>query len=220
MKISFRLTRAFVLSLLCAFGFAIVAALVGDRKIASFDQAVISFVQGWDSPALTSVMKFFTDIGSGLPVVAITIAIMLFLYFVLKHRRELILFVFVLGGSEVLNVVLKAVFRRERPTVHRLIAESGFSFPSGHSMGAFSLYGILAFLLWKHIPVWWGRTLIILVCVALILAIGISRVYLGVHYPSDVLAGYLASGFWLGASIWSYQKYAEYAIHKKQAQSD
>lgn len=211
MKLSFKLSRAFGISLICALAFSIVAVLVGYRKIETFDRSIIGFWQGMESPGLTSVMKFFTDIGSGVPVVLIAIAIMLFLYFVLKHRQELILFLFVLAGSDVLNVVLKVAFHRERPTAHRLIAETGFSFPSGHSMGAFSLYGILAFLLWKHIPSRLGRTLLILLSSALILAIGVSRIYLGVHYPSDVLAGYLASGSWLTASIWVYQKYRERA---------
>lgn len=208
------LTAAFLFSLLCAIGFAVIAAFVGTHRIDAFDRSQIRFWQGMESPGLTNVMKFFTHIGSGAPVIAITIAMLLFLFFVLKHRKELILFIFVLGGSEVLNVLLKIVFHRERPTIHRLIPESGFGFPSGHSMGAFSLYGVLAFLLWKHIPSRWGRLVLILACSALILAIGISRIYLGVHYPSDVLAGYLASGFWLAASIWAYQKYTEYVISK------
>jgi undecaprenyl-diphosphatase len=209
MKLSFWLTRAFVLSLLFAIGFGVIAVLVGENRINAFDTRLIHFWQGMESPGLTAVMKIFTDIGAGVPVVVITLITLLFLYFVLHHRKEIILFLFVLAGSEVLNVVLKLVFHRARPSLHRLITESGYGFPSGHSMGAFSLYGTLAFLLWKHIPVVWGRTLLILVSCALILAIGISRIYLGVHYPSDVLAGYLASGFWLTASVWVYQRYME-----------
>jgi len=207
------LNRAFILSLGCAIGFAAVASLVGMNRIEAFDRTLIDYWQGLENPALTRAMIFFTTIGSGGPVVAITVAIMMFLYFVLKHRRELVLFVFALGGSEALNILLKLAFRRERPTFHRLVPESGFGFPSGHSMGAFSLYGVLAFLLWKHIPVWWGRTV-------LILAIGISRIYLGVHYPSDVLGGYLVSGFWLAASIWTYQKYSEYVISKLRVRTN
>ncbi len=214
------LNRAFILSLGCAIGFAAVASLVGMNRIEAFDRTLIDYWQGLENPALTRAMMFFTTIGSGGPVVAITVAIMMFLYFVLKHRRELILFVFALGGSEALNILLKLAFRRERPTFHRLVPESGFGFPSGHSMGAFSLYGVLAFLLWKHIPVWWGRTVLILASCALILAIGISRIYLGVHYPSDVLGGYLASGFWLAASIWTYQKYSEYVISKLRVRTN
>lgn len=209
MSLSGWLSRAFGLSLICAFGFGMAATLVDEQKTAAFDRAVIGFWQGMESPGLTKFMIFFTSIGAGAPVVAITIAIMLFLFFALKHRRELLLFLFVLAGSEALNVALKVVFRRERPSFHRLIAATGFSFPSGHSMGAFSLYGVLGFLLWRHIPSRLGRTLLILAVSALILAIGVSRIYLGVHYPSDVLAGYLASGFWLAASIGVYQIYIE-----------
>jgi undecaprenyl-diphosphatase len=219
-SLSLRLTFAFLLSLIFAAGFGVVAALVGFHRISAFDQAIIDFWQGRESKGLTALMKFFTNIGSGWPVILIALACMLYLYVVLKHRRELILFLFVLGGSEVLNVVAKALFHRERPEFHRLIQETGYSFPSGHSMGAFSLYGVLAYLLWKHIPTWWGRLVLVLASGTLILAIGISRIYLGVHYPSDVLGGYLASAFWLAASIWIYQSFREYGIQKDTAQRE
>ncbi|MBB6638423.1 phosphatase PAP2 family protein [Cohnella thailandensis] len=214
MKLTSRLGFALLASLLCAAGFGAIAVLVGTERIASFDRAIIDFWQSRESATLTNGMKAFTAIGSGIPVVVISIAIMLFLFFVLNHRKELILFAFVLAGSEILNVALKLVFHRERPSFHRLVQASGYSFPSGHSMGAFSLYGIAAFLLWKHISSRRGRTLLILVSCALVLAIGISRIYLGVHYPSDVLAGYLASGFWLTASITVYQRYMERAAER------
>ncbi|MEH7018011.1 MULTISPECIES: phosphatase PAP2 family protein [Bacillus] len=146
-------------------------------------------------------MKFFTFIGSGLPVVFLTLAIILFLYKVLHHRRELILFVWVVIGSALLNWILKMIFHRARPTIHRIVDANGFSFPSGHSMAAFSLYGIVTFLLWRHVKSSFGRVILILISATMILAIGVSRIYLGVHYPSDVLGGYLASGTWLAASI-------------------
>lgn len=212
--------RAFLIGMGCAAGFAVVASLVGSHRIDPFDRSIIDYWQGLENPGMTRTMRVLTAIGSGGPVAAITVAILLFLFIVLKHRRELILFLFVLAGSEALNVLLKMTFQRERPTFHRLVPESGFSFPSGHSMGAFSLYGILAFLVWKHIPAWWGRAVLILASCALILAIGISRIYLGVHYPSDVLGGYLASGFWLAASIWAYPKYSEYVISKLRVRTN
>ncbi|MFC5647599.1 phosphatase PAP2 family protein [Paenibacillus solisilvae] len=213
MRLPQSLSRAFVFNLLFTLGFGVVAILVGDKNINAFDASVTRYIQGKESVEWTRVMKIFTDIGSGVPVVIITIISMTFIHYILHHRRELVLFITVLVGSEILNVVLKAIFHRERPTVHRLISESGFGFPSGHSMGAFSLYGALVFLLWKHIPVLWGRTLLILISVTLILAIGISRIYLGVHYPSDVFAGYLASGFWLMTSISVYQRFMERFHH-------
>lgn len=76
-------------------------------------------------------------------------------------------------------------------------------------MAAFSLYGILAYLLWRHISTPVGRGLLIIISITMITAIGVSRIYLGVHYPSDVLGGFLASGSWLTVSIWFYQRYLE-----------
>src|SRR4051812_9485690 len=102
-------------------------------------------------------MKFFTFIGGGLPVAFVTLIIMVFLYKVLHHRRELILFTWVVIGSVLLNETLKLIFHRARPMLHRIVDANGFSFPSGHSMAAFSLYGVVAFLLWRHISTSFGR---------------------------------------------------------------
>ncbi|MBO9129466.1 phosphatase PAP2 family protein [Bacillus sp. 165] len=216
MKLKLQLTRAFLISLLCATAFGLIALLISDKKIIGFDNTIISFIQGLETPTLTSIMKFFTFIGAGLPIVFLSLAIILFLYKVLHHRRELILFVWVVIGSALLNRILKIIFHRARPTIHRIVEANGFSFPSGHSMAAFSLYGIVTFLLWKHVKSSAGRVIFILSSGIMILAIGISRIYLGVHYPSDVLGGYLASGSWLAVSIWTYQLYLERRYKARQ----
>lgn len=205
MNLKLKLTTAFFISLLFAIGFGAVAIMIGNKRIVRFDEVYISAVQGLESPGWTSVMKFFTFIGSGEVVALLALVLVAFLYVVLKHRSELILFVWVTGGSGLLNIVLKLLFHRERPTLHRLIEETGFSFPSGHSMAAFAFYGIITYLLWRHITGRWGRSILVILCLLFILAIGISRIYLGVHYPSDVLGGYLASAAWLGLSIWIFE---------------
>ncbi|MFD1907262.1 phosphatase PAP2 family protein [Paenibacillus rhizoplanae] len=87
---------------------------------------------------------------------------MLILFFALKHRLELALFLWVGLGSQLLNTLLKLWFHRERPTIHRLIEQAGYSFPSGHSMAAFSLYGVIAYLLWRHMHSRSERLLLIL----------------------------------------------------------
>jgi len=208
MNLKVQLTRAFFVSLFSAIGFGVVALLVSDKKIAHFDSKVISFVQGLETPILTSMMKFFSFIGAGFPVVIIIVLVLFILYKVLHHRREIILFLWVVIGSALLNA-LKLIFHRARPTLHRIVNANGFSFPSGHSMAAFSLYGILAFLFWRHTSTLSGRLTLIVFSFLMILMIGISRIYLGVHYPSDVLGGFLASGCLLSASIWFYQRYQE-----------
>lgn len=209
MNLKMQLTWAFFISLMSAIGFGVIALLVTDDKVVQFDKKIISFVQGLETPALTSMMKFFTFIGGGLPVVIVTLIIMFFLYKVLHHRGELILFIGVVIGSVILNETLKLIFHRARPMLHRVIDANGFSFPSGHSMAAFSLYGVVAFLLWRHISTSSGRGMLIVISIIMTIAIGVSRIYLGVHYPSDVLGGFLASGSWLAISIWYYQRYQE-----------
>ncbi|MCH1626458.1 phosphatase PAP2 family protein [Ferdinandcohnia quinoae] len=154
-------------------------------------------------------MRFLSTIGSFPVIVIMSIFIMVFLYKILKHRAELILFIAVLVGSSLLNLILKEVFQRARPELHRLIEITGYSFPSGHAMGAFTFYGVLTFLLWRHIPVIWGRVLLILFSGMMIVGIGVSRIYLGVHYPTDIIGGYVASAFWLTFAIWSFQRYME-----------
>jgi undecaprenyl-diphosphatase len=175
------------------------------KLIKNFDDSITSFIHGLTSPFLTSIMKLFTFLGSGVIVAVIVVLMMIFLYVVLKHRSELILLAGVVIGSALLNWILKVIFHRARPLINRIIEETGYSFPSGHSMAAFTLYGILSFLLWKHITNRIGRTLLIMFSIFMIMMIGISRVYLGVHYPSDILGAYLISGLWLVLSIWIYQ---------------
>jgi len=203
------LTRAFGVSALCFIAFACVALLVGFDRIAGFDKAVIRSVQGLETPTLTKAMEAVSSIGTTKPVIGIALVVMAFLFFVLRRRKELILFVVVLAGSTVLNNLLKALFRRERPTLHRLVEEAGYSFPSGHSMAAISLYGITAYLLWRHIPSLAGRIVLVVFAAAIAGTIGFSRIYLGVHYPSDVIGGYFMSACWLAASIGVFQRLAK-----------
>jgi undecaprenyl-diphosphatase len=196
-----------LISILCTVGFAFMALLYSSSYMKSFDSSIISSVQGMEAPAMTTIMKFFTFIGAGLPIVIIAVLALIILYFVLGHRRELILFTTAVVGSALLNVLLKLLFHRTRPDLHRIIEVTGFSFPSGHAMAAFSLYATLIFLLWKKATTGSARVLLLLIGSAFIAAIGISRIYLGVHYPSDVIAGYLASGSWVFLSIWLYRRY-------------
>ena len=189
--------------------FSIIALSISDNQIHRFDDSLITWIQGMESQGMTRWMELFTWIGSGIPVVIITILSMVVLYVFLRHRRELLFLGCVIAGSAILNSLLKLMFQRARPTIHRIIEVSGYSFPSGHSMAAFSLYGGLAFLIWKHIPTAAGRVLMIIVSAMFILMIGMSRIYLGVHYPSDVVGGYFMSGCWLTVCIWFYQRYLE-----------
>jgi undecaprenyl-diphosphatase len=209
MNLKLQLMIAFLLSLISLLGLGILAFLIRHDHIIQFDHTVISIIQSFETPAFTTIMKFFTFIGATKIVWLLFIVVSLFLYVKLQHRTELLLYSAVVLGTPILNRLLKLSFQRARPELHRLIEIGGYSFPSGHAMNAFSAYAILAFLLWRHIPTKIGRTLLILFSIVMIASIGVSRIYLGVHYPSDIIAGYMASGFWMALAIWVFQRYQE-----------
>lgn len=197
------------MSIVSIIGFSLITFLIGKPELTHFDSTIISFIQGFELPTMTRIMIFFTMMGSTSVVIIISVFMLLFLCKISHNRTDLILFVTVIMGTAIFNQVLKFMFKRTRPTVHQLIEENGYSFPSGHSMGAFALYGVLVFLLWRYITTRIGRVFLILISVIMSMTIGVSRIYLGVHYPSDVLGGYLVSCFWLAVTIWIYQHYVE-----------
>jgi len=101
-----------------------------------------------------------------------------------------------------LNRLLKGLFVRPRPYFeHPLLIETSYSFPSGHAMESFVLYGMLAYFAVLALETWRARTAVVFGTALLVLLIGLSRMYLGVHYFSDVVAGYAAGGVWLSALI-------------------
>ncbi|WP_057766472.1 phosphatase PAP2 family protein [Cytobacillus praedii] len=204
-----QLSIPFIIGVISLLAFSFMAFFVSANKVVQFDSTIITFVQGFENSSLTAVMKFFTFIGDTNSVIVLSILVIIFLYAVLKHRVELILFIVAIIGSAVLNQLLKYSFQRARPELHRLIEIDSYSFPSGHAMNAFTVYTIITFLLWRHIPSRAGRILLIIISALMIFTIGISRIYLGVHYPSDIIAGYFASACWLGMAIWFFQKYQE-----------
>ncbi|PGM56154.1 phosphatase PAP2 family protein [Bacillus sp. AFS053548] len=215
MNLKYFLSIAFLISLLSLFGFGLMALLVSNHSFYHFDSTVINFIQGLESPVMTSFMKIITFLGSSVFIIVLSISILYFLYKVLDHRSELILFIAALIGSNILCILLKLFFHRARPELHRLIEISGYSFPSGHATNAMTVYGILAFILWRNIRTKFGRSLLIIISLIMILLIGISRIYLGVHFPSDVIAGYFTGGFWISTAIWYYQRYKEKQYERK-----
>lgn len=205
MKWSYNFKLFLLLGFFFAFGFGLIAILVRLNKMDRFDKLVTTYIQDFETAFLTNIMQLFTYIGSMSFIHILAFVIFILFYFFLKDRSKLLLFIIVLLGSHYLFRLLKQLFKRARPDVHRLIEIGGYSFPSGHVTNAFGIYGILTFVLWHHIPASWGRIILSLFSIFMILSIGLSRIYLGVHYPSDVLAGYFAGGFLLTVIIGCYQ---------------
>lgn len=167
-----------------------------EKELHAFDFSIITWVQSFISPQLTRVMKFFTFIGS-IKVIAFFFVLSLILMVWNKKKWEAAFLLFALSGSVTFNIILKLIFHRERPTIHPLIKETGYSFPSGHSMQSFVFYSIIGYFLFLFFKKKAAKVVSVVLPIGLIFMIGMSRIYLGVHYPSDVIASFAAGGTWL-----------------------
>lgn len=165
-----------------------------------FDNILIWLTRYFASPRVNQAMIFITDLGYGKPYFLVVSAIFLLIIY-LKRWREAAGLAICLAGGAVLNFLFKNLFERARPDLFRLVEATGYSFPSGHAMVSLCFYGMVAFLLARELRHWPGRVAVISVAGLLIAAIGVSRVYLGVHYPTDVVAGYAAGSMWLAFCI-------------------
>ncbi|NPV89153.1 MAG: phosphatase PAP2 family protein [Firmicutes bacterium] len=175
--------------------FAHLAENVYHQEVMRSDSLIIGLFNQFRSPAMTAFMKSVTFIGSGLAVISIGL---LSWFFLRRYRGwEANLILISLAGSFVLNRLLKLAFHRTRPDLFPIIHEPGYSFPSAHAMVSFAFYGMLIYLVWTIFRPGPVRSLLTVFLMLLVLTIGISRIYLGVHYPSDVIAGFAAGGLWL-----------------------
>lgn len=188
-----------VVAVLSLFLFAWIAESVSHDRTVNFDLAVRNQIHAHASPGLTKLMLVFSFVGGdGLTVAAIlsVIALLRFRW----HRAALWLGVTLLGAL-VLVVSLKYAFHRPRPAPFFAALPHTYSFPSGHALFSFCFFGVLAGLLAGRIQSPLLRVLIWSVAALLVAGIGLSRIYLGVHYPSDVLAGYLAASLWVSTLL-------------------
>lgn len=163
--------------------------MVVTKKIESLDHAIYERVSKLINTNNTRLLKGLTILGSALGIV-ISMAIACIL---LNNKVNSIFLIFGMLGEVILNNALKVLVKRIRPAINPLVIESNYSFPSGHTMAITAFYGLIMFFLWKSpLALVWKLTItIISICIILIVAF--SRVYLGVHYTSDVLAGICCS---------------------------
>lgn len=173
--------------------FLLLTLLVTLKLTTPIDTAFSKWVFQFHNPALTSFFRFITDFGYVKILLVIFVVILIVFH---KYRFSYILPIHVLF-IVFMNMILKNVIDRPRPMMIRLIEEVGFSFPSGHAMVTMVTYGYLIYVINHYIKKKWLKYTLIGFLMILILAVGISRIYLGVHYLTDVLAGYSISLFYL-----------------------
>ena len=171
---------------------------IGEQaRLTQVDLAVAQFFHNHGTPWAVRLFEAITFFGNPSTLGVIGLVTALVLAF---HRRWSLLlgWAFALIGAGELNVILKGIFRRLRPQLpDPWVTPSGWSFPSGHAMGSFVTYGFLAYLLTRVPRVDVPRRTAVGVLAVLVLLIGFSRIYLGAHYLSDVIAGYAAAAVWL-----------------------
>lgn len=160
--------------------------------IQHFDERVLSQLYGYGNPVFHQFIGQYTRLADGIMVVAITIFCALNFNYYTKQRRIMRWFLVTIGiGAGILNPLMKFIIQRQRPSVvSHLINQGGFSFPSGHSAGSMILYGTIAILVYeqfKHHR--WISWLAYVILFFFPTTIALSRIYLGVHYPSDTIAG-------------------------------
>lgn len=161
--------------------------IVMDKSI-YIDKIVYDFIcDNFMSERMTNIVKILTSLGSALVVIILTIV----LFIAIKNKRIAVSIVINLIVITILNNLLKIIFLRPRPNVNNLILESGYSFPSGHSSTGMAFYGYLIYLIYKYVNNKKIKISLIIFLSLVIVAIGLSRIYLGVHYASDVLGGFL-----------------------------
>ena len=172
-----------------------------DDDLKVYDDFIIQKVTALRSPANTNFMKSVTVIGNSVGYFLLLPILSLF-FIIRKSWRTSLEITIVLLLSSGLNVVLKQLVNRPRPPeIGRLVFAQFSSFPSGHAMSAITFYGFIVYLCFILIKKAWLKYLIVSICFLMVVLIGLSRIYLGVHFPSDILAGYAAGSAWLALCI-------------------
>jgi membrane protein DedA with SNARE-associated domain/membrane-associated phospholipid phosphatase len=175
--------------------------VVTNDPLVRFDRAVADYLHASATPALTTFFLIVTAFGS---IGAVALLGVLVAAFLARRRQWFLLGTWVAAvvGSAVLNRLLKELFARPRPFFeHPLLVETSYSFPSGHAMESLVVYGMLSYFAVLALKTWRAQVAVIFAAALLVLLIGLSRMYLGVHYFSDVAAGYAAGGLWLSALV-------------------
>ena len=167
---------------------------VHDGEGLFFDRPILEYLHARATPTLDTMMLFFSRVGAPIPMACFFVAVFGLLLW-RRGRGDAAFFAVSVVGAMALNFAAKILFGRARPDLWVSIApEHDFSFPSGHAMGSMAVIAALVALTWR--TRWrWAMFAVGTLFVALV---GLSRLYLGVHYPSDVLTGWLASLAWVG----------------------
>jgi undecaprenyl-diphosphatase len=179
--------------------FAWLATRVAGGAAIGFDAPVRAFVHQNASPGLTALMRFMSRLGEPSSLVILGVGMVLALL-AIHSKHAALRFVITMTGAFVLDTALKQAFHRPRPVpFFGTDLPHSYSFPSGHALFSICFFGVVAALAAARLPSVAARAAVWMAALAIVFLIGLSRVYLGVHYPSDVIGGYAAAVAWVAA---------------------
>lgn len=172
--------------------FTTLTILVLNGKTQDIDKISHTFILNIRNNNLTYFFKLYTNIAGAIFLIIISTIIMIF-----NKNKKIALYVYInLISSWLINEIFKNIFLRERPTIN-LINETGLSYPSGHSMIGFAFYGFISYILYQKVKKKSSKIIIVFCFITLISLIGFSRIYLGVHYLTDIIGGFLLATIYL-----------------------
>lgn len=180
----------------------------------AFDNMIFDYLNRHVSNLNNSVMQFFTFMGTSSFMLPANIVLFTYFAYIKPHRWYSIKIPVISLTSLVVMVTLKQLFNRPRPLIPLLHAAQGLSFPSGHALTSTTFYGLLIYIVWERVKDHKQKWFLVVALLFLILIIGFSRIYLRVHYASDVMAGYCMGLVWLVISLWAL-RHLERFTHKK-----
>lgn len=209
------ITILLLLSLFLAFGFVkILDSYVDSGVVIQFDRDIFYFSQTFRSPTLDAIMLFVTLMGNWQIIIFSTALATILLYLANKERYLQVLLLSVATGL-FFTEAMKVLVSRPRPPIETaLMIQNGYAFPSAHSYFAVAFYGLITYFWVKHFKQIKYRILVLVLGIGCCVFIGLSRIYLGVHWASDVLAGLMSSGAWLMVVI-AYMEYKSHYLHKE-----
>ena len=180
---------AWLIVVLCLIGFSVIVINIKNNNIDAFDNHIYNIIATNKNDALTSFYKVITNFGESKIILVLLVLLLIFI----KNKKQGILFSLASIGSFGITFVIKHLAKRARPVGIALINETGYSFPSSHSMIVIAFYGFLLYLLLKSNLKKYIKVILSILLLLIIIIVPISRIYLGVHHASDVVAGLLLS---------------------------
>jgi len=172
--------------------FARIAEGVVEKEVFFFDRPLLLYMHSHTSPVLDAIMYLFTQMGTTLVLVPVNSVVFVIIY--RQDRNAGLFWISAVSGAALLNILCKNIFERARPDLWvSMLPETTFSFPSGHAMQSMAMAASLIMILWKSRWKWWA----VVVGLMYVLLVSMSRMYWGVHFPSDILAGWAGSLAWV-----------------------